>query len=77
MARIRRFPRLAHPKISGTVLAKFCGFTIYGELTKPKRQGGKHRVWIQTRQDANKPFRVCESLNYARAVDIQFVEDYN
>lgn len=76
MARIQRFPRLKHPKIKGSNLAEFCGLTIYGRLKKAKRNG-RNRVWIQIRQDANKPLRVSECLSYSRAVDVQFVEDYN
>jgi len=50
--------------------------TIYGILKKAKRNG-RNRVWIQIRQDANKPLRVSTCLSYSRAVDVQFVEDYN
>jgi hypothetical protein len=76
MALIQRFPRLKHPKIKGSKLAEFCGLTIYGTLKKAKKNG-RNRVWIQIRQDANKPLRVSTSLSYARAIDVQFVEDYN
>jgi len=74
MARIQRFPRLKHPKINGSTLAEFCGLTIYGILKKAKRNG-RDRVWIQIRQDANKPLRVSTCLSYSRAVDVQFVVD--
>lgn len=57
-----------HPKMSGKVLAEFCGLTIYGKLKKPKRHG-RTRLWIQIRQEAHKPYRVSECLSYARAVD--------
>jgi hypothetical protein len=58
--------------MSGQKLAEFHGLTIYGKLKKAKREG-KDRIWIQIRQEAHKPFRVYETLSYARSVDIQFV----
>ena len=65
-----------HPKMTGKVLAKFCGLTIYGKLKKAKRTG-KDRLWIQIRQAEPKQYRVAESLSYMRSVDIQFEETEN
>lgn len=63
-----------HPKITGEKLAEFYGLTIYGKLKKPKKQYGKHRIWIQVRQSEPKAFRMSECLAYARAVDVLFVQ---
>jgi hypothetical protein len=60
-------------KITAPVIAKFNGLTIYGKLRKAKRDG-KNRISIHIRQADPKRFRVCRSLAYARAVDLQFEE---
>jgi hypothetical protein len=60
-----------HPKIGGQFLANFHGLTIYGNHHAPKLRG-KHRIWIQIRQDEPKALRVAECLSYMRSVDIQF-----
>jgi hypothetical protein len=63
-----------HPKVHASLIGKYRGLTIYGNLQKAKRTG-KDRLWIQIRQDQTKPWRVAASLSYARAVDIQFEKD--
>ncbi len=63
-----------HPKMTGKVLAKFRGLTIYGKLQKAKSTG-KDRVLIQIRQAEPKQYRVASSLSYMRSVDIQFEKD--
>lgn len=64
----------SHSKISGEVLAKFQGLTIYGTLMMPKRRG-KGRVLIQIRPDKLLDLRVSQCLSYGRAVDILFATD--
>ena len=63
-----------HPKVTSEPLYEFHGLEIYGVLKKAKKDG-KDRVWIQIRQSNPKKFRVAASLNYARAVDVQFEKD--
>ncbi len=60
-------------KITAPVIAKFKGLTIYGKLRKAKKEG-KNRISIHIRQADPKRFRICRSLAYARAVDLQFEE---
>jgi hypothetical protein len=65
---------MANKKVTGQKLCNFHGLEISGYLTKAKRSG-KDQLWIQIRQTSPKRFRIRESLSYARAVDIEFVED--
>jgi hypothetical protein len=65
---------MANLKVTGRRLCDFHGLKISGKVTKAKRTG-KDRIWIQIRQDSPKKFRVGSSLSYARAVDIEFVDD--
>ena len=61
------------PKVKGTPLAEFHGLLIFG-LYKTAKKTGKNRVWIQIRQGQSRRYRVAESLNYMRSVDVQFEE---
>lgn len=61
-------------KITGEVIGKFHGLTIYGKVRHAKTHG-RTRIWIHLRQADPKPLRVAVSLCYARAVDLQFEED--
>ena len=54
-----------------TLIGSFNGIEVYG-LLKPAKRTGKDRLWIQLRQPDTRPYRVSESLSYARAVDILF-----
>jgi hypothetical protein len=65
---------MANTKVSGQRLCDFHGLEIFGTLIKAKRTG-KDQLWIQIRQTNPKKYRVRESLSYARAVDIEFVDD--
>jgi hypothetical protein len=69
----QRFPRLEHPKVTGEIIGKFNGLTVYGTLKKAKRLG-KNRIWIQIRQSEPKNLRVAVSLAWTRACDVQFEE---
>jgi hypothetical protein len=60
-------------KITAPIIARFNGLTVYGKLRKAKREGKNH-ISIHIRQADPKRFRVCRSLAYARAVDLQFEE---
>jgi hypothetical protein len=64
----------SHPKVKGRTLCEFEGLVISGLMQKAKRTG-KDRIWIQIRQNSPKGYRVNTSLSYARAVDVQFIED--
>ena len=64
----------SHPKITGKVLRRFHGLTIYGKLIMPKRRG-KIRVLIQIRSDKHGDLHVSQNLSYSRSVDILFATD--
>jgi hypothetical protein len=64
----------ANSKIKGKVLAKIGGLTVYGTVTMPKRRG-KARLLIQIRQDKTHDWRVSQSLNYGRSLDVLFATD--
>ncbi len=65
---------MANTKVTGQPLCNFHGLKISGTLIKAKRTG-KDQIWIQIRQTNPKKYRVRESLSYARALDIEFVDD--
>jgi len=44
-------------------------------MVKKAKRTGKDQIWIQIRQSDPKKSRVRESLSYARAADIEFVDD--
>ena len=64
-------------KVQGKIVAKVNGLVISVDSQPAKTNRGKNRLWVQIRQDSSgvKPWRVAASLSYARAVDIQFVDD--
>ncbi len=70
----RQTESASHPKISGKVVARFSGLTIYAKLKKAKRSG-KNRVLIQIRQGEPKQLHVSTCLSYARSVDVLFATD--
>lgn len=62
-------------KVLGLVVAEVEGLTISVSQTKAKRSG-RDRLLVQIRQEGRtKKWRVAASLSYARAADIEFVDD--
>ncbi len=63
-------------KVQGKIVARVNGLVISVYPQPAKTNRGKNRLWVQIRQDSSvKPWRVAASLSYARAVDIEFVDD--
>jgi hypothetical protein len=63
------------PKIGGIKLGTFDGITVYANPT-PAKKTGKDRLWIHIRQEGGtKKWKVYQTLAYARALDIRFVDE--